>query len=137
MDRERARALVSGARVARLGTLSTTGRVDLVPITFAVVDDVLYTAVDHKPKTTTHLKRLENVRANPEVGVLVDEYDDADWQRLWWVRLRGLAEVIERGERYERALDALVDKYEQYRARRPEGPAIAVQLVRWQWWSAS
>lgn len=136
MDRHQARALVEGARVARLGTLSNTGRVELVPITFALDDDVIYTAVDHKPKTTTQLKRLDNVRAHPEVGVLVDEYDDTDWSALWWVRLRGLAEVIEAGERYERALDALVGKYPQYREHRPEGPVIAVQVVRWQWWSA-
>jgi PPOX class probable F420-dependent enzyme len=137
VDHDRARALVEQARVARLGTLSRTGRVDLVPITFALANDVLYTAVDHKPKTTTHLKRLENVTANPEVGILVDEYDDADWTTLWWVRLRGLATVIEQGDRYRDALDALVAKYPQYRDRRPDGPAIAVEVIRWQWWSAS
>ncbi len=101
MDRDTARALVDGARVARLGTLSKTGRVDLVPMTFALVDDVMYTAVDHKPKRTTELKRLENVRATPEVSVLVDEYDDADWTALWWVRLRGLARVVEAGSEYD------------------------------------
>jgi PPOX class probable F420-dependent enzyme len=137
MDRDQARVCVDGARVARLGTLSKTGRVDLVPITFTVVDDVLVTAVDHKPKTTTHLKRLENVRANPEVSVLVDEYDDIDWAALWWVRLRGQAEVIEDGDRYDRAIDALVEKYPQYEGTRPAGPAIIVHLVGWQWWSAS
>jgi PPOX class probable F420-dependent enzyme len=137
MDRDRARALAQGARVARLGTLSPTGRVDLVPITFAVVDDVLFTAVDHKPKTTTALKRLDNVRTNPEVSVLIDDYDDADWSRLWWVRLRGLAQVHDGGVEHERAIDALVAKYPQYRSTPPAGPAIVVELIRWQWWSAS
>ncbi len=137
MDREKARALVEGARVARLGTLSKTGRVDLVPMTFALVDDVMYTAVDHKPKRTTELKRLENVRATPEVSVLVDEYDDTDWTALWWVRLRGLARVIEEGPEYDMGIDALVAKYEQYRSVRPEGPAMVIELIRWQWWSAS
>lgn len=137
MDRDQARALATGARVARLGTLSNTGRVDLVPMTFAIVDDVMYTAVDHKPKRTTELKRLENVRATPEVSVLVDEYDDRDWSTLWWVRLRGLARVVESGPEYEQGIDALVAKYEQYRSTRPSGPAIVVELIRWQWWSAS
>jgi PPOX class probable F420-dependent enzyme len=116
--------------------MSNTGRVDLVPITFAIVGDVLYTAVDHKPKTTTELKRLDNVRANPEVSVLVDEYDDDDWSALWWVRLRGLAQVVDGGARYDTAIDALVAKYSQYRSVRPEGPAIVIELIRWQWWSA-
>jgi PPOX class probable F420-dependent enzyme len=137
MDRDTARALVGDARVARLGTLSKTGRVDLVPMTFALVDDVMYTAVDHKPKRTTDLKRLENVRGTPEVSVLVDEYDDHDWTVLWWVRLRGLAHVVEDGPQYDAAIDALVAKYAQYRTVRPSGPAIVVELIRWQWWSAS
>jgi PPOX class probable F420-dependent enzyme len=136
MDRELARSRAERARVARLGTMSNTGRVDLVPITFAIVGDVLYTAVDHKPKTTTELKRLDNVRANPEVSVLVDEYDDDDWSALWWVRLRGLAQVVDGGARYDTAIDALVAKYSQYRSVRPEGPAIVIELIRWQWWSA-
>lgn len=122
--------------MARLGTLSKTGRVDLVPMTFAIVDDVLFTAVDHKPKTTTELKRLENVRANPEVSVLIDDYHDDDWSALWWVRLRGLAQVVDEGPRYETAIDALVGKYAQYKSIRPAGPAIVIELIRWQWWSA-
>jgi PPOX class probable F420-dependent enzyme len=105
-------------------------------MTFALVDDVLYTAVDHKPKTTMELKRLDNVRATPEVSVLIDEYDDRDWSALWWVRLRGLARVEEAGSQYDMAIDALVDKYSQYRTVRPEGPAIVIELIRWQWWSA-
>jgi PPOX class probable F420-dependent enzyme len=92
--------------------------------------------VDHKPKTTTELKRLENVRANPEVSVLIDEYDDRDWSALWWVRLRGLAQVHESGSRHDTAIDALVAKYSQYRSTRPGGPAIVIEIIRWQWWSA-
>src|SRR3954464_2057405 len=136
MDRDKARALVEDARVARLGTLSKTGRVDLVPMTFALVDAVMYTAVDHKPKRTTELKRLENVRVTPEVSVLVDEYDDEDWSALWWARLRGLARVVEEGPEYEAGIDALVAKYEQYQTVRPSGPAIVIELILWQWWSA-
>jgi PPOX class probable F420-dependent enzyme len=137
VDRDQARALAAGARVARLGTLSNTGRVDLVPMTFALVDDVMYSAVDHKPKRTTELKRLENVRATPEVSILVDEYDDRDWSTLWWVRLRGLARVVDEGPEYDQGIDALVAKYEQYRSTRPSGPAMMIELIRWQWWSAS
>ncbi|MBI2705956.1 MAG: TIGR03668 family PPOX class F420-dependent oxidoreductase [Actinobacteria bacterium] len=137
MQAARARALVDEARIARLATTTRTGRIDLVPITFALVDDRLVTAVDHKPKTTTHLKRLENIAVNPEVSVLVDGYDDADWSKLWWVRLRGLAQVIDDGAVYESALDVLTSKYHQYADVRPAGPAIVVELIRWQWWSAS
>ncbi len=137
MDRAQAAELVDGARVARLATRTPTGRTDLVPITFALVDGRLVTAIDHKPKTTTHLKRLDNIRADPEVSLLVDEYDDADWSQLWWVRLRGLAQILDVGESRTHALDALTAKYAQYREIVPTGDVISIELVRWQWWSAT
>jgi PPOX class probable F420-dependent enzyme len=137
VDQGTARRRVELARVARLGTRTTTGRLDLVPITFAFADELLVTAVDHKPKSTTQLKRLENVRANPEVAVLFDHYDDGDWDALWWVRVRGLARVVEEGDEHHRAVDALVAKYSQYDDRPPVGPAIVIEPIRWQWWSAS
>ncbi len=33
--------------------------------------------------------------ARERVALLVDEYDDADWSRLWWVRVDGIAQVLE------------------------------------------
>ena len=137
MDADLARERVTEARVARLATVTKTGRIDLVPITFALVEDRLVTAVDHKPKTTTQLKRLENIAGHPEVSVVVDDYDDRDWSQLWWVRLRGLAQVVDDGPVHEQAVDALTAKYPQYGDRRPSGPAIVIDLIRWQWWSAS
>jgi PPOX class probable F420-dependent enzyme len=137
MDEATARERVEAARVARLGTRTTTGRLDLVPITFALAGEHLVTAVDHKPKSTTQLKRLDNVRANPEVSVLFDHYDDVDWDALWWVRLRGLARVVDDGDEHRRATDALVAKYAQYHDRPPAGPAIIVEPIRWQWWGAT
>jgi PPOX class probable F420-dependent enzyme len=136
VDREQARSRVGAARVARLATRTPTGRMDLVPITFALVADRLVTAVDHKPKTTTQLKRLDNIRANPEVSVLVDRYDDEDWSQLWWVRLRGLATVVASGDERAAGLAALVAKYPQYGRQPPAGDVILVDLVGWQWWSA-
>jgi PPOX class probable F420-dependent enzyme len=137
VDRDLARSRVAAARVARLATRTPTGRMDLVPITFALVADRLVTAVDHKPKTTTQLKRLDNIRANPEVSILVDRYDDEDWTELWWVRLRGLATVVASGDERAAGLAALVAKYPQYRRQPPAGDVILVDLVGWQWWSAS
>ena len=82
--------------VARLATASPAGVPHLVPVTFACVagaDDWLVFAVDHKPKTTTRLRRLANIESNPSVTFLVDEYDD-DWSRLWWVRADAQARLL-------------------------------------------
>jgi PPOX class probable F420-dependent enzyme len=135
MERERAVELVEAARVARLATVTADQRVDLVPITYAVDDGRIVTAIDHKPKSTARLKRLDNIRGNPEVSLLLDEYDDADWSQLWWVRLRGVAHIVEQGELYERSIKALVAKYPQYQTVTPTGPVIVIEVIRWQWWS--
>jgi PPOX class probable F420-dependent enzyme len=135
MDRVRAVELVGSARVARLATRTADGRADLVPITYAVDDGRIVSAVDHKPKSTARLKRLDNIRGNPEVSLLVDAYDDRDWSQLWWVRLRGLAHVVDDGVLYERSIKALVAKYSQYQAVTPTGPVIVIEPIRWQWWS--
>ena len=129
------REKVAAARVARLATLDPDGRPHLVPIVFALAGDTLYSAVDAKPKRSRRLRRIENARERPDVTVLVDEYDE-DWQRLWWVRLRGRARVLDGGDEAARAIELLVAKYGQYRAE-PPGPAVlAVDVVEWRGWAA-
>jgi PPOX class probable F420-dependent enzyme len=125
---------VERARVARLATVGANGRPHLVPICFALEGDVLYSAVDRKPKRSPNLKRIENVRANPQVTVLVDHYDD-DWTQLWWVRLDGRARVLTEGAERERALELLVAKYPQYSSETPTGPVLAVDIEHWRSWA--
>jgi PPOX class probable F420-dependent enzyme len=120
------------ARVARLATVGNDGRPHVVPICFALDGDTLYTAVDEKPKHTRRLKRLANIAANPNVEVLIDEYDE-DWLRLWWVRLRGRAQVVDHNER---ALALLTTKYTQYQGHPPQGPFIVVDIEKRVTWSA-
>jgi PPOX class probable F420-dependent enzyme len=135
VDAAAAHEAVAAARVARLATTRPDGRPHLVPITFALDVEVLLTAVDHKPKTTTALQRLENIASNPAVSVLVDHYED-DWSRLWWVRLDGSAEILTGGRDRERAIQLLAGKYPAYRSIHPEGPVIRIAIERWTAWSA-
>jgi PPOX class probable F420-dependent enzyme len=129
---DEARARFARARVARLATVDESGAPHLVPIVFALDGDVLYTAVDAKPKTTTALRRLANIAQNPRVSVLVDHYED-DWTALWWVRADGTARVLDDAERARRLL---VARYDQYVEEPPAGPAIAVEITRWRGWQA-
>jgi PPOX class probable F420-dependent enzyme len=130
------REKVAGSRVARLATTDPDGRPHLVPIVFALRGDTLYTAVDAKPKRSRTLRRIENARERPDVSVLVDRYDE-DWTRLWWVRLRGRARVLDAGDEAERALALLTAKYEQYRDAGPTPPVLALDVEEWREWSAS
>lgn len=130
-----ARNRLAVARVARLATVGTDGRPHLVPVTFALDGGYAYIAIDHKPKTTTNLRRLRNIRENPRVALLADHYED-DWSALWWVRADGRARVLETGEDQQNPLNLLVAKYAQYREFRPEGPVIAIEVHRWTGWAA-
>jgi PPOX class probable F420-dependent enzyme len=121
--------------VARLATIDPDGRPHLVPIVFAVEGDTLYSAVDRKPKRSQRLRRIENARARPDVTILVDHYDD-DWERLWWIRVRGRARVLDQGPERERALALLAAKYPQYEREPPDGPVLAVDLTEERSWSA-
>ncbi|MBX6381766.1 MAG: TIGR03668 family PPOX class F420-dependent oxidoreductase [Microbispora sp.] len=137
MPQERARELFAAARVARLATAGAGGVPRLVPVTFAVgrggETDLVVTAVDNKPKSTTDLRRLRDIRDNPRVCLLADHYED-DWERLWWVRADGHARIVEGGPERARAVAWLVRKYAQYRERPPAGPAIVVHVGRWSGW---
>jgi PPOX class probable F420-dependent enzyme len=130
------RARVAASQVARLATVRPDGRPHLVPIVYALDGDTLYSAVDAKPKRSRALQRLENVRAHPEVAVLVDHYED-NWDELWWVRLDGAARVLEEGAEADRAIELLCAKYPQYRDAPPRPPVLAIDVVRWSGWTSS
>lgn len=133
---EELRRRAQAAPVARLATVDGAGRPRVVPCCFALDGDVVYTAVDHKPKRTSRLARLDDIRGNPAVGLVVDHYED-DWSALWWIRLDGSARVVEDGPEWERGIDLLVAKYRQYQERRPTGPVIVIAVERARSWSAS
>ena len=125
----------AAARVARLATVGADGAPHLVPVVFAVAGDVIpgdmiYSAVDAKPKRHRNLRRLANIAHEPRVSLLVDHYED-DWTRLWWVRADGVAQVRESSPD---GLAALRAKYQQYGQSPPAGPFITVRVSRWTAW---
>jgi PPOX class probable F420-dependent enzyme len=127
---------LTAARVARLATTDPDGRPHLVPVVFALDGDTLYSAVDEKPKRSRTLRRIENARVRPEVTVLVDHYEE-DWRRLWWIRLRGHARVVDRGDERDRALALLTEKYPQYADAPPHGPVLAITITETRTWTAT
>lgn len=103
--------------VARLATLGADGAPQLVPIVFARCGGALWSPIDGKPKAGGELARVRNVRARPQVSVLLDHYDD-DWRRLWWLRIGGRASVVGAASPGDPLLAsvcrALREKYPQY-----------------------
>jgi PPOX class probable F420-dependent enzyme len=137
VDAETMRRRFGEARVARLATVTREKTPHLVPVCFALDGERIVSVVDQKPKRTTSLRRLDNVRRNPAVSLLVDDYDE-DWTQLWWVRADGRGRVVEPGTELDELLAPLVEKYrDQYGPQPPEGPAIVVDVDRWVGWSAT
>jgi PPOX class probable F420-dependent enzyme len=136
VDEEEARRRLASARVARLATAGHDGQPHLVPVTFALDGELVYIAIDHKPKTTRRLRRLRNIAENPHVALLADEYSD-DWSQLWWVRVDGVARVVTDALATQHPIDVLAARYPQYRADRPDGPVIVIAVEKWTAWSAA
>ena len=136
MNDDKRRTRFADARVGRLATVTEDGQPRIVPVVFALVDDAVYSAIDHKPKSTRRLGRLANIHATGVASILVDRYDE-DWTSLWWVCADGPAQVLD-ADTVDggRGIDALVGKYPQYADARPLGPVIRIDVRRWSAWHA-
>ena len=133
---EAQRAFLESHRVAHLATADAQGRPHVVPICYAYDGAYLYVAIDTKSKRVGpfQLRRLRNIRDNPHVAVVVDDYSD-DWSRLAYVLIRGRADVLMKGEAHKKALRLLRAKYPQYRkmslANRPVIRITPESLASW------
>jgi PPOX class probable F420-dependent enzyme len=130
-----ARELVITSPVARLGLLDERDRPRVLPVTFAVFEDALWSAIDRKPKRSAEPARVRRLRRRPEATLLVDAYFD-DWSRLEWVELSGLVSILDAPDADD-ALQALAAKYSQYRAEPPPGPLLRLAPERFACWRAS
>ena len=132
---EYARELLATARVAHLGLLDDELRPRVLPVTFAVHEGAVWSAVDAKPKRVAgeELARVRWLRGRPTASLLVDRYDE-DWTRLAWVQLVGSVEVLADPAT---AADALASKYRQYRDTPPAGPWLRLVPERALHWRAA
>jgi PPOX class probable F420-dependent enzyme len=130
-------ALLGDARVAHLGLLDEDGFPRVLPVTFALFEDAVWSAVDDKPKRRpgAELARVRRLRACPRSSLTVDRYEE-DWGRLEWVQLVGSTEVLEAAG-HEAALAALAERYAPYRERAPRGPLLRLVPERARCWRAA
>jgi len=134
---EQEREAFRTARSARLATADPAGRPNVVPICFSLVGDSIVTPIDEKPKKRADdLRRVRDIRTNPFVAVLIDQYSEA-WSDLWWIQIRGRAELLEAtADAHTEAVTALQQKYSQYADHRLSNrPVICIEAshaVSWQ-----
>ena len=133
---EDARARFAAQRVARLATAGGDGQPHLVPVTFAVDGDRIYTAVDHKPKKTAEPAAAAEHRGEPPGRTARRPLHRRLGRTLVGPRRR-LRERRHGRDRDAALLDLLAERYEQYRRARPAGPVIVIEAERWTGWSGS
>ena len=126
----RLRAKLETSRIARLATLDAERRPHVVPICFACDGSVFYSAIDRKPKRVapSRLARLKNIKETPHVALLVDQYDE-DWTRLWYVLVRGEADLVSASAEHKRAIQRLRAKYPQYDADMLADDALVLRIT--------
>ncbi len=130
------RDFITSHRVARLATVDAAGYPHVVPIVYAFDGKRLYTPLDAKPKRVpvNQLQRVKNIVANPQVAIIVDDYDE-DWQQLAWVQMRGTAQIVERGEQRSQGIALLSAKYPQYQTMPLDDRLLIVitltQMIGW------
>ena len=126
--------LLATARLGHLATASGDGRPHVVPVCFAWLPPLVYSAIDGKPKRTMHLRRIRNISETGRAALVVDRWSE-DWTKLAYVLVEGPAKVLEDGQERDEALILLTAKYPQYDDLPLEGnPVIkllAEHVVEW------
>ncbi len=107
----------------------------MLPVTFAVAEGRIWSAIDQKPKRTGEPARLRFLLGDPRAALTVDRYSD-DWDQLAWVQVLGSVRILDASEGAA-GLEALSSKYEQYREETPPGPLLALDPERYLWWRAA
>ena len=132
----RASRLIRSARVAHLATADKSGQPHVIPICFVCDGKCFYSPIDEKPKRTvpSKLKRLKNIRDNPNIALVIDHYDE-DWRKLGYILVFGKARILQSGEKHRSAVKLLRRKYRQYQAmvidERPMIVITAKRIVSW------
>ena len=133
------RRYINEHRVARLATADRDWQPHVVPFCYALLDDDLYFVIDDKPKRThRQLRRLQNIRDNPRVAVVIDDYDD-DWTHLAYLMLRGGATLVDDADAFDRVLGVLRQRYMPYRDMAltfASHPMVRIHIERANFWRA-
>ena len=126
-------------RIGHLASSTSGGRPLVVPICFTFDGELIYSAIDEKPKKSSPLglRRIANIAENPQVSFIIDDYSE-DWLRLRYVLVNGTAEILTEGKEFSEAISRLREKYRQYRTMKLElRPIIRITPLHIVAWTAA
>lgn len=138
LDEAQALARLAAHDHAVLGTVHPVRGVDAVPVVFALDDGGhVGIPVDRvKPKASSHLRREDNLAADPRATLLAEHWDRDDWSRLWWVRAELRFVPGPSAERTADLADRLAARYPQYRGR-PFDRVLVLRVEAVTGWAAA
>ena len=103
------RAFIADLPIGRLATATE----DCEPVVRPVwpVFDGVYFYIATDPDTP----KLEHIEANPQVSLVIDDYDRNNWSSFKGIRIQGEAEIMWNGKEYQYAHELLKEKFPEYR----------------------
>jgi len=119
-------AFLNKRGLGRLATASKDLMPHVIPVMYAMDGEKVIVAVDYGTR------KLKNLRENPKVSLVVDEYDP---NRA--VFIQGTCTMVEKGPEYLRLLKILFKKFEAYRKNpwgEGESPILTItplKVVSW------
>jgi PPOX class probable F420-dependent enzyme len=129
-------------RIAHLATADASLGPLVVPVCFVFDGESFFTPIDQKRKSVSAsaLRRVQNIRENPRVALLFDDYSE-DWDALSYLLIDGHAKILdprtEAGMAHKAVIDLLRSKYPQYRSMDiDQNLLIQVEPRRVKFWSA-
>ena len=141
LSADEARARLAAHHHGVLVTLHPERGPDPQPVVYAVTNDGGHkhvgVPIDRvKAKTSSRLRREDNLDADPRAALLIEHWDAEDWTRLWWVRAH-LHHVPDPSPRLVDDLAArLASTVPQY-ADRPFHRVLVCRIVTTSGWSAA
>jgi PPOX class probable F420-dependent enzyme len=104
------KTIIDKATVARLATVDSEYKPHVVPVVFVFDNDRYFIPIDEKTKRSRpeNLKRVKNIQQNPNVALLIDEYNE-DWRQLYFIMIQGKASIVG-GKELEQNEQVLLEK---------------------------
>jgi PPOX class probable F420-dependent enzyme len=121
--------IINKARVSRLATVDSECRPHIVPVVFVFDNDrnCYFIPIDEKTKRSRpeNLKRIRNIRENPNIALLIDEYND-DWTKLYFIMVQGKGSILGGKELEQKQMPLLEEAHKLLRNKYPQYQKIGI-----------
>ena len=123
------KTIINKAKVARLATVDIKCTPYLVPVVFVLDNDndCYFIPIDEKTKRSRpeNLKRVRNIQKNPNVALLIDEYNE-DWTKLYFVMIQGKGSILGDKKLEQNEMLLLKKAHKLLRSKYPQYQKISV-----------